>query len=427
MPCLIGCDGVAQPVANAAQESDDDVALQKLVDRGGLIRLTKPEYRLTRPIVVDLAKTGFTCIEGGTVARVVMTGPGPAFKFVGTHRGSADSKTFDETVWTRERMPGVAGVEIVGAHAEADGIEAAGTMQLTLSRMLIRRCRHGVRLVDRNRNVTIADSHVYQNRGAGVFFDAVNLHQANVTGCHLSYNDGGGVVVVGGEVRNLQITGCDIESNQGKDHPPTANVLIDSTGGTNAEVAVTGCTLQHNHHAAGSANLRVKGLCGVKRKTTDELRDGNITITGNVISDTMTNIHLDHARGVVVTGNTFWTGYEHDLLVEHSAHVVIGPNSFERNPRYGGRNARDRQRVGVPRLRRLHARRPAHRRRPRRPGRVNAGTLRPLSCQRSDDSRLRTRGPVTERRHPLAHRRPVHPQRPTGSEIRGGAGRGGQR
>ena len=59
------------------------------------------------------------------------------------------------------------------------------------------------------------------------------------------------------------MTGCDVESNHGKDRPPTANVLIDSTGGSNAEVAVTGCTIPHNHDAAGSANVRVKGPSAV--------------------------------------------------------------------------------------------------------------------------------------------------------------------
>jgi hypothetical protein len=233
-------------------------------------------------------------------------------------------------------MPGVDGVEIVGGHAEADGIEATGTMQLTITRLLVRKCRHGVHLTRRNRNVTLATCHIYENRGVGVFFDDVNLHQANVTGCHVSYCDGGGVVVRGGEVRNLQVTGCDIESNQGKDGPPTANVLIDSTGGTNAEVSVTGCTIQHNHNAAASANIRVKGPTTVVRKGVEEMRDGHVTITGNVLSDVKVNVHLEHARGVVITGNTFWTGYEYNLLAEHSAHVVVGPNNFERNPRYRG-------------------------------------------------------------------------------------------
>jgi hypothetical protein len=110
-------------------------------------------------------------------------------------------------------------------------------------------------------------------------------------------------------------------------------VLIDSTGGTIAEVAVTGCTIQHNHTAAGSANVRVKGP-SVKWPGSEELRDGNVTITGNVLSDVKVNVHLDHARGVVMTGNTCWTAYEHNLLAEDSSNVVVGPNNFDRNPRY---------------------------------------------------------------------------------------------
>lgn len=100
--------------ADSANVTDDTAALQALANRGGVIRLTKPEYRLTKTIVIDLAKSGFTCFEGDTVARVVMTAPGPAFKFVGTHRGTADPKTVKEPVWARERMPGIEGVEIIG-------------------------------------------------------------------------------------------------------------------------------------------------------------------------------------------------------------------------------------------------------------------------------------------------------------------------
>ena len=143
---------------------------------------------------------------------------------------------------------------IVGAHAEAVGIEANGTMQLTVTRLVVRKALHGVHLTGRNRNFVLSDSHVYHNRGVGVFFDRVNLHQSNVTGSHVSYNGGGGIVVKAGEVRNLHVTGCDVEANHDKDGPPTANVLIDSTGGSNAEAAVTGCTIQHTRTAPGSAN-----------------------------------------------------------------------------------------------------------------------------------------------------------------------------
>jgi hypothetical protein len=315
-------------------KADDSDAIQKAVDASaGVVHLPPGTYRITKPVVVDLDKVGFTTITGDTVARVVMAGEGPAFKFVGTHGGTAAPASVKDNVWDRQRMPGIDGVEIVGDHEKANGIEATGTMNLTLTRVFIRRCFHGIHLTTRNRNVIVSHCHVYQNRGTGIFLDHVNLHQTIVTGSHVSYNDRGGIVCLGGEVRNLQISGCDIEANHGMDQPPTANVLIDSTGGTNAEVAITGNTIQHTRKVPGSANVRVKGPT-VPNKGTDERRDGHVTIVGNVMSDAKVNIHLDHARGVAVTGNTLWTGEEFNILAEHSTSVVVGVNNLDRNPRY---------------------------------------------------------------------------------------------
>lgn len=314
--------------------ADDWQAIQNAANAGtGPVVFPHGTYRITKTVTIDLNKSGFAALRGDGTARVVMAGEGPAFRFVGTHTGTADPKTVNAQVWS-QRMPVVEGIEIVGEHEKANGIEAAGTMQLTVTKVLIRKCFHGIHLTTRNRNVLIADCQIYENRGIGIYLDDVNLHQINVTGCHVSYCDLGGIVARAGQVRNLHITGCDIESNHGKDGPPTANVLIDSTGGSNAEVAITGCTIQHNHVAPGSANIRIKGPSATKVKDTDELRDGHVTITGNVLSDVKVNVHLDGARGVVMTGNTCWTAYEHNLLVENSVAVTVGPNNFDRNPRY---------------------------------------------------------------------------------------------
>jgi len=80
----------------------------------------------------------------------------------------------------------------------------------------------------------------------------------------------------------------------------------------------------------------------VKNNTVTQ--EGHIAITGNVFSDVAINIHLRDARGVSITGNTFWEGFEHDLLVENSSSIVVGPNDFDRNPRYvvNGNWAKDR-------------------------------------------------------------------------------------
>ena len=53
-----------------------------------------------------------------------------------------------------------------------------------------------------------------------------------------------------------------------------------------------------------------------------------------MLSDVQVNIHLKDCRGVAVTGNTVWMGFCHNLLVEGCHSVVVGPNNFDRNPRY---------------------------------------------------------------------------------------------
>lgn len=147
-------------------EADDTSAIQKAVDSGiGVVQLSKGVYRITRPVVIDLDKVGYTSTSGGGVAGIVMAGPGPALKFVGAHFKSADREGFSEDVWRRQRMTLVDGVAIEDDHAEAIAIEAVGTMQLTLARVHVRSALHGIRLVGNNRNVIVSDCHIYHNRG----------------------------------------------------------------------------------------------------------------------------------------------------------------------------------------------------------------------------------------------------------------------
>lgn len=317
-------------------KTDDSGAFQRAIDSGrGDIRVPRGTYRFTRTVVAHLDSIGPLSIKGSGTATIMMAGAGPAIKLVGTHEGTASPSTVGENVRRNQRMPIVSGLEIVGAAAAACGIEATGTMKATFSKLLICRALHGIHLTKRNRNVIISDCHIYENRGIGVCLDNVNLHQINVGNSHISYNDGGGIVQRGGDVRNLQIGNCDIEGNMRQDARPTANVLIDATGGSIGELAITGCTIQHTHDAPGSANVRIIGE-GQARPSyaKGELRGGNVTITGNILSDVQTNVHLSKVRGVTIVGNTLWKGYAHDLLIEGCSSVVVGQNVFDRNPRY---------------------------------------------------------------------------------------------
>ena len=321
-------------------KADDTEAVQRAIDSGkGSVFFPSGTYKITKTLHIDLDKTGPVAVTAEGNATLKMSGPGPCLSVVGTHGGTASPPTVKTEVWTRQRMPVISGLDIAGDHPEADGIRASGTLMLTIHRVGIRHCRHGIHLVERNRNLTVSDSHIYSNRGIGIFYDNVNLHQSNIVGCHVSYCDGGGVVCRGGEVRNIQIGTCDIEANMGGDSPPTANVLIDCEGGSTAEVAITGCTIQHSN-VKGAANIRILGAGqGIRKGTAGNW--GHVTIQGNVFSDVEDNIHLRNCRGITITGNTFWMGYKHNLLVEKSEHVVLGANVMERNPAYDYGTSKD--------------------------------------------------------------------------------------
>lgn len=307
--------------------TDDTAAIQKAVD-ASLRPLSFPEgtYRITKPIVIRLDKSGYLSITGQGVAKILVDTAGPAFRVIGTHQGTADPKTVTAPVWDRQRSPMIDGLEIVGRTTEACGIELSGTMQATISRVSVRHTLYAIHLTQRNRNVQISECHLYDNRGIGVFMDGVNLHQINIANSHISYNRQGGIVCRDSEIRNLQITGCDIEGNVG-DGLLAANVLLDCRRGSVREGAITGCTLQHEREPLGSANIRMLGP-----SKDNALMVGTFTIGNNVLSDVKVNIHLKNARGVVIEGNTLWEGFEQNILAENCSQLLIGHNLMDRNP-----------------------------------------------------------------------------------------------
>jgi Right handed beta helix region/Pectate lyase superfamily protein len=325
---------VRQFGAKGDGKTDDTAALSHAVQQGdGRLVLPRGDYVLSRPLYVPLALHGRLSIAGrGGTARLIMSGPGPALHLVGTHRKTALPDDFAEGVWQKERMPTVEDLEIVGNHPEADGVRVEGAMQPTLRGLLIRRCRHGIHLTGRDRNVLIADCHVYNNSGVGVFLDRVNLHQTNIVGSHISYCKQGGIKVAGSEVRNIQICGNDIEYNFDPKAETSADVLFDCRDGTVREGAVVGNTIQAKQSPNG-ANVR---LVGVGKDDPNAV--GLLAITGNLIGSQHSALHLRACRGVVVSGNCVYSGYENALWVEDSENVVIGANSIDHNPEYKGKS-----------------------------------------------------------------------------------------
>src|SRR5687768_13637375 len=334
LPALILAADVRANGARGDGATDDTDAIVRAVAGGGAIRFPAGTYRITQTIVVELKNTGYVALVGDGAAVVRMEGAGPAFHFVGTMERTASPADFPPEFWQTQVMPKIDGLTIAGGHADAIGLRVTRVMQMTVTACNFRRLRHGIHLTERNRNVLIGNCHVYDNAGVGIYLDHVDLHQVNIGNSHISYNRGGGIVARGGAVRNLQVSGCDIEGNMHPESPPTANILLDSTGGSIGEVEITGCTIQHftrNH--GGSANIRFIGH-SIPVRFTPEHRHGQLVISGNMINDADINIHLDGVRSAVISGNTLHYAPRHDVLIEKSAHVVLSANVLDRHPRY---------------------------------------------------------------------------------------------
>ena len=329
--------------------ADDGDALQHALEAGnGVLRLNKGTYRITQPLVLDLTKQGYGAVRGeGGTSRIVMAGAGPAIRVIGDHQGSALPSSVQPHTWEKERFPTISGIEIVGEHPDSVGIELRKTTKCVISQVLVRRCRIGVHLVERNRDLILADSHLYDNHEIGVFFDRCNLHQIIIHGCHISWNKVAGIKSLGGDIHNLQIVGNDIEYNNitagTKQNPPAAaqlaahtggsEIWFDATDGITSEVTISGNTIQATVQPGG-ANIRIvgapverpphAGAANTQQADTACL----INITGNVLGSQWRGVELRHVSRVTITGNSIYDSADLSICAEHCSGIVVSANAF---------------------------------------------------------------------------------------------------
>lgn len=328
-------------------QTDDTAALQHTLDAGdGVLQLNKGSYRITRSLVLNLKDKGFGAVRGECGAsRIIMAGPGPAIRVIGDHQGTASPSSVLGHTWDRERFPSLSGFEIVGEHPDSVGIELRKTMKCVVSQVLIRKCRFGVHLVERNRDFILSDSHLYDNHEIGLFFDRCNLHQIIVRGCHISWNKVAGIKSLAGDVHNLQIVGNDIEYNNVtaggphtpasdlSEHPGGSEIWFDATDGVISEVTISGNTIQATVQQGG-ANIRISGLAVQRPQPADypKAKPADtahlINITGNVLGSQWRAIELRHASRITITGNTIYDSADLSVFAKGCAGLVVSGNTF---------------------------------------------------------------------------------------------------
>ena len=308
-------------------KTDDTAAIEAAVKAAaGEVYFPKGDYRISQTIRIDLDTAGKTSLIGIGAATIIMAGSGPAFHLVGTHEGTGDPGSVRDNVWQHQRLPLITGIEIRGEHPESIGLRLEKTMQATLTNLLIRRCKIGIHLPIRNRNLIIDHCHIYNNTQIGIDFDHINLHQAIISNSHISYNRIAGIRLLGGQMRNFQIVGNDIEYNYDSKLEGCADILIDMTpeGSSFREGTIVGNTIQARPSPNG-ANIRFLGGKNL-------LTGGLLAITGNLIGSQTHNIHLRDCRGVTISGNSIYSAAAHSLWFEDSANVIAAGNSIDWNP-----------------------------------------------------------------------------------------------
>lgn len=306
-------------------KTDDTAALQHAIDQtSGLIDFPSGIFVIKKTLVVDLGKKGPLSIRGAAGATsIVMKAPGPAFRLIGSHKGTADPKSWTDKTRLQERFPNVTGIEIRGEHPDAVGIELVETAKPTIQNVFIRECRVGIHVRQRNRDILIADSHIYNNEDYGLFLDHVNLHQMNVCGCMFSYNKGASIAMIGGDLHNLQFTGNDIEYSHSFDlkRPDSSDVLIDARNGIASEITFASNTIQGKASVNG-ANVRILGRIDQEGFPSARL----IAITGNILGSQSTSVQMQFAQRVTLVGNTIYDGHTAGLKAKDCDGLVIANN-----------------------------------------------------------------------------------------------------
>lgn len=302
-------------------------ALQQLIDESdGLAAIPAGIFLIDAPLKIDLPRLGCRSLCGANGAtRLVMNCAGPAVQVLGDHQGTAHPDSVKDHTWEKERFPIISDLEILGAHEQADGIELVRTMKCIVRNVLIRRCRHGIHLIERNRNVIIADSHLYDCLDTGVFLDACNLHQINILGNHISYSKRAGIRQFNGDVHNVQITGNDIEYNAGSGES-SGEIVLESPGSLISEYGITGNTIQARPENAG-ANIVISGAL-----ENSPYAARTIAISGNIIGDRDKNIVLSRVSKATIAGNTIYGGKTLNLHLVQCGNIVLNGNTIGTRP-----------------------------------------------------------------------------------------------
>ena len=229
-------------------------------------------------------------------------------------------------------MPTVRDLEIVGRHAEADGIRIEGAMQPTLARpadppLPPRHPPDQPRPQRPHRRLP----HLRQHAASASSSTASTCTRSTSTATTSATASSGGIEIVGSEIRNIQICGNDIEYNSRPEGGVVADVLLRLPRRHGARGD------HRRQHHPGGRRAPAGPTCGFSARQGQPQRRRPVRDHRQPDRQPDDGPHLRACRGVVVSAATASTAATATpCWAEDCEHLVVSGNSIDHNPRVQG-------------------------------------------------------------------------------------------
>lgn len=299
--------------------SDAD-ALEAAVAVGGnrVISLQAGKtYTFNKAVVLDVSK-----VRGvvGNGASVVVAGDFPAFHLKGNLTGTANPSQASSSDRNLRYAPFVQDVRISSPSSSTASLVGTGILVEQVFGARISGCflydlRTGVRFTGQNRNVRIQGNEIWNMRNYGLHFDAVDLHQMNITGNIMGYAQRV-IYFQDSDAYNVQIVSNDMQIAS---HPHGAKGVLHFIGGYAQDFSIVGNDFE-DHQVSEEALIIFD-----KTDTGTFPKHEHIRICSNNISNYLNGgIRVKHPGALIVADNTA-RGDGYFVLInpdESGAHTV---------------------------------------------------------------------------------------------------------
>ncbi|MDV7712900.1 hypothetical protein PSH12_09835 [Enterococcus casseliflavus] len=313
--------------AMIAKANDDTAALQAFLNLGGSLEFTgSKKYLITSSLSIDATRV--TSLDGKG-CMLIPQGDFDALKLTGTMTGSAAPSSSGGKVF-KEYAVKIKNIHVYGAKkTESSGLSINNCFGVIIESCAFTYLKNGMKVNGVNRNLILANTHVYAMTQWGVYFSSTcDLHQMNITGCHISYCKKN-IFAEEAQMYNIQLVGNDIETSS---YPEVVDCSIhfkSLTIGIYEDIEIVGNTLED--HWCADQMVVFEGR--------DSGANSVIVVADNAIGNSNGDaIVIKGMSGINIADNAFKNNVKFDISITHTLDTAVVSNntSFSSKRENGG-------------------------------------------------------------------------------------------